>query len=66
VTIGGSLVGALALLERAITADQAWDAVSIDERWQIEQRGPDEEAEKAIENRHRDFMAAAQFLELLE
>ena len=66
VTIGGSLVAALALLERAITPDQAWDAVSIDERWQIEQWGADAEAEKAIENRHRDFMAAAQFLELLE
>jgi chaperone required for assembly of F1-ATPase len=65
VTVGSSLVAALALLERAITPDQAWDAVSIDERWQIEQWGADEEAEKAIANRHRDFMAAAQFLELL-
>ena len=66
VTIGGSLVAALALLERAISPLQAWDAVSIDERWQIEQWGADAEAEKAIENRRRDFLAAAQFLELLD
>ena len=66
VTIGGSLVAALALAERAITPVQAWDAVSIDERWQIEQWGADAEAEAAIENRRRDFLAAAQFLELLD
>jgi chaperone required for assembly of F1-ATPase len=66
VEIGGSLVAALALLEHAITPVQAWDAISIDERWQIEQWGADADAEAAIENRHRDFLAAAQFLELLE
>ena len=66
VEIGGSLVAALALLEGAITPDQAWDAVSIDERWQIEQWGADEEAEQNIENRRRDFLAGARFLELLE
>jgi chaperone required for assembly of F1-ATPase len=66
VTIGGSLVAGLALLERAITPDQAWDAVSIDERWQIEQWGADEEAERAIENRRRELLAGARFLELLD
>jgi chaperone required for assembly of F1-ATPase len=66
VTIGGSLVAALALLDRAITPLQAWDAVSIDERWQVEQWGADAEAEAAIENRRSDFLAAAQFLELLD
>jgi chaperone required for assembly of F1-ATPase len=66
VTIGGSLVAALAVLEKAIIAEQAWDAVSIDERWQLEQWGSDREAEAALDNRHRDFLAAARFLELLE
>ena len=66
VTIGGSLIAALAVLEKAVTADQAWQAVSIDERWQLEQWGADAEAEGALENRRRDFMAAASFLELLE
>jgi len=65
VTIGGSLVAALAVLEKAMTADEAWGAVSIDDRWQLEQWGSDAEAEAALENRRRDFMAAARFLELL-
>ena len=66
VTIGGSLVAALAVLEGAFTPDQAWEAVSVDERWQLEQWGSDAEAEAALDNRRRDFMAAARFLELLE
>jgi chaperone required for assembly of F1-ATPase len=66
VTIGGSLVAALAVLEKAITPEAAWDAVSIDERWQLEQWGSDAQAEKALESRRRDFFSAARFLELLE
>ena len=66
VTIGGSLVAALAVLENAITSEEAWAAVSIDERWQLEQWGSDAEAEAALENRRRDFLAAARFLELLD
>ena len=65
VTVGGSLVAALAVLEKAITPDEAWLAVSIDDRWQLEQWGTDAEAEAALENRRRDFFAAARFLELL-
>ena len=65
VTIGGSLVAALAVAEEAITADGAWEAVSVDERWQLEQWGADAEAEAALANRRRDFLAAARFLELL-
>jgi chaperone required for assembly of F1-ATPase len=66
VTIGGSLVAALAVLERSLAAQQAWEAVSVDERWQLEQWGSDAEAEAALENRRHDFLAAARFLELLE
>ena len=66
VTIGGSLLAALAVEEKAITPEDAWDAVSIDERWQLEQWGSDAEAEAALENRRRDFFAAARFLELLD
>lgn len=65
VTIGGSLVAALALFEEALTPDEAWEAVSIDERWQLEQWGSDAEAETALANRRADFLAAARFLELL-
>lgn len=66
VTIGGSLVAVLAVLEKAITPEQAWEAVSVDERWQLDQWGADAEAEAALENRRADFLTAARFLELLD
>ena len=66
VTIGGSLLAALALFEKTMTPKEAWEAVSIDERWQLEQWGSDEEAQVALDNRRSDFMSAARFLELLE
>ena len=66
VTIGGSLVAGLAVLEEAATAEEAWKSVSLDERWQLEQWGSDAEAESALAARYRDFMAAAGFLRLLD
>jgi chaperone required for assembly of F1-ATPase len=66
VTIGGSLVAGLAVLEDAIPADEAWRAVTIDEQWQLEQWGGDAEAEERLANRRRDFLAAAAFLDLLD
>ena len=65
VTIGGSLIAALAVVEGALTPEQAWEAVSVDEHWQLEQWGSDSEAELALDNRRRDFMAAARLLDLL-
>jgi chaperone required for assembly of F1-ATPase len=66
VTIGGSLVAALAVLEGGLSAEAAWSAVSVDERWQLEQWGADAEAQLALDNRERDFLAAARFLSLLD
>lgn len=65
VTIGGSLVAALAVLEDAVTAEAAWEAVSLGERWQLEQWGEDAEARAAFELRCRDFLAGARFFQLL-
>lgn len=65
VTVSGSLVVALALAEGAIGLGQAWAAASLDEQWQIEQWGEDEEAVQALANRRADFTAAARFLSLL-
>jgi chaperone required for assembly of F1-ATPase len=65
VTIGGSLVGGLAVLEKAMTPDQVWRAVSLDDQWQLERWGSDGEAEASLENRRSDFLSAARFLELL-
>jgi chaperone required for assembly of F1-ATPase len=66
VSIGGSLITALAVLEKAILPQEAWDAVSIDERWQLEQWGGDADAQLALDNKRLDFMSAARFLELLD
>ncbi|HEX6742296.1 MAG TPA: ATPase, partial [Sphingomicrobium sp.] len=66
VTIGGSLIAALAVLERAMTADSAWQAVSLDDRWQLEQWGSDPDAQQALDSRRRDFFAASSFLALLD
>lgn len=66
VATGGSLIAALAVLEHAFSPEDAWTAVSVDDQWQREQWGSDADAEAALENRRRDFMAGARFLELLE
>ena len=66
VTIGGSLIAALGVLDGGVPAGQAWEAVSLDERWQAEQWGVDKEAQAATASRRRDFLAAAHFLALLE
>jgi len=65
VTIGGSLVAALALLEGALDLEAAWNAVSLDEQWQIEQGGADPEAVASLANRRADFEAGSGFLALL-
>jgi chaperone required for assembly of F1-ATPase len=65
VTIGGSLVAGLAVLEEMMPAEDAWEAVSLDDRWQLEQWGDDPEGRAALDARRRDFLAAARFLELL-
>jgi chaperone required for assembly of F1-ATPase len=65
VTIGGSLIAALALLEGHAGADAIWRAVETDEDWQTEQWGDDDIAIKARETRKADFDAGARFLSLL-
>ncbi len=66
VTIGGSLIAALEVLEEDVPAEEVWRAVSVDERWQTEQWGADAEAEAALDGRRNDFLAAARFLKLLD
>lgn len=64
VTIGGSLVAALALAEGAVGPDAAFDATHLDELWQARQWGEDALAREARDARRRDVLAAACFLEL--
>jgi chaperone required for assembly of F1-ATPase len=65
VTIGGSLIAGLAVIEEMMPAEDAWEAVSLDDRWQLEQWGDDPEARAALDARRREFLAAARFLDLL-
>lgn len=65
VSISGSLIIGLGVAEGAIAADEAWSAATIDEQWQRDQWGADEEALAALDTRRRDFMGAARFVELL-
>lgn len=65
VTISGSLVAALALLEGAVEAETMWRAARVDEDWQAEQWGEDVLAVEAAQARRRDFDAGVKFLTLL-
>jgi len=65
VTVSGSLLIALALAEGAIGLETAWAAATLDEQWQAEHWGEDEEGAAALTARRRDFEAAARFLALL-
>ncbi|PTS76701.1 ATPase [Sphingomonas sp. HMWF008] len=65
VTIGGSLIAALALAEHAATPEQVWDAITLDEEYQAERWGRDPLAAAGIEARRRDFDAGVRFMELL-
>jgi len=65
VTIGGSLVAGLALLENALDSDALWEAVSLDDLYQERRWGADSEAQKARAAHKRDWDNAARFLTLL-
>ncbi|MGN7998562.1 ATP12 family chaperone protein [Sphingomonas sp. 22176] len=65
VTISGSLVAALALLEGASDCETVWRAAMLDEDWQAEQWGEDDLATRARNVRRADFDAAVRFLSLL-
>lgn len=65
VTISGSLVAALALLEGAADRETVWRAAQLDEDWQAEQWGEDDLAIRARDVRRADFDAAVRFLSLL-
>jgi len=64
VTISGSLVAALAVLEGEIDAETAFAVTHLDELWQAEQWGEDILATQAREARRADFLAAARFAAL--
>lgn len=62
ITIGGSVVVALMVAERAIDADAAFDACHLDELWQAQLWGEDDFAAKSRAHRRAAFAAAAEAL----
>ena len=65
VTIGGSLVAALMVMDQAIAPEAAFDACHLDELWQAELWGEDWMATDQRNAHRADFLSAARFLSLL-
>lgn len=64
VGISGSLVLALAVQKGRLSPDEAWALSRVDETWQVEQWGEDDEATAAESVKRDDFLTAARVLEL--
>jgi chaperone required for assembly of F1-ATPase len=63
-TLTGSALLALALSSGAVTPDAVWRAAHVDEDFNMQTWGRDEQAVARREYRARDFEAAAQVLAL--
>jgi len=64
ISLSGSLVLALAVTHRELAAQDAWLLSRVDEHWQIEQWGKDDEAEEAEAIKRTAFLDAARFYEI--
>ncbi len=62
-TITGSALLALALYRKALTPDEVWAAAHVDEDWNSQQWGADEDVTQRRAQRRRDFDAAVKVLE---
>ena len=65
VTLTGSLVIGLALIEGEIDADAAWAAAGIDEDWSVEMWGEDWQAAELRALKRKEFGVGVAFLGLL-
>lgn len=61
VAISGSLVLALAVIHGSRSPADAWELSRLDESWQEEQWGVDEEAAEAADRKRAEFLHAAHF-----
>lgn len=65
VTLSGSLVCGLALLEGGYDPETIWAASEIDEAWEMEQWGEDAEATARSVRREEEFLTAHDFCEFV-
>ena len=63
-TLTGSALIAMMLARQAITPDAAWAAAHVDEDYQIEHWGQDDEARDRRVGRHKEFTVCCRFMEL--
>lgn len=63
-TLTGSALTAMMLARQALTPEAAWTAAHVDEDYQIEHWGQDDEARARREARRAEFMACCRFLAL--
>ncbi|SEN11927.1 ATP12 family chaperone protein [Palleronia pelagia] len=64
IAMSGSLVLGLAVIEGRAAAAPIWDISRVDELWQAEVWGRDEEAEETAARKRGDFLHAERFLQL--
>ncbi len=64
VSLCGSVIIGLALSFGHLTEQEAWAAAQVDENWQLEQWGHDDEAKQRAQNRQAGLSAAAFVLEI--
>jgi len=62
--ISGSLVVGLALMEKEIDAERAWQVSHIEEHWQLERWGEDEELSDRLAAMRQEFHEAENFIAL--
>lgn len=63
VSMSGSLVLALAITQGHLTVADAWETSRVDENWQIEQWGEDDEAQEVADAKRQSFVHAFRFFE---
>lgn len=66
VGISGSLILALAVIEGHLTAEDAWLKSRVDELWQEEQWGQDDEATELAMHKQGEFLMASRIYQMLQ
>jgi len=64
--LAGSVLIGMALVERRLDAQQAFEAAALDELWSLEQWGEDAEARARLDRQRADFDAIGRFIAALE
>jgi len=64
ISLSGSLVIALAVIEAHVSVADGWSASRVDENWQISQWGEDDEAQAQEQIKRAAFCDAARFVNM--